>query len=428
MGKDITDGVSQSDNVNYSEYELKNGLKVILSADSSIPSVVINLCYHVGSKDEENNKKGFAHLFEHLMFEGSLNIPCGEYDNLCLNAGGDNNAYTTEDKTNYYIILPSNQLELGLWMESDRMLQFAISQESLDTQKGVVTEEKKQTFDNRPYGSLSLEFPPRLFPNSVYGWDTIGEIDDINKATMEDIKSFFEKYYIPNNAVLTIAGDLDEKETIELINKYFGSIPRGKNSIERKLPVKDSFKSSRDFITDNIQLPGIFVGYRIPKEYTKESFALELLSDILSHGDSSIMYKELVYDKQLCSEVGAYVDCKEFAGVFYLYALLMPGVDVESVEKVVYRIIDDVTEGKLPEQDLQKAKNKFETKHALRKQSILSKADMLTHYKTLFNNAELINSNIDNYLSITKDDIASISKEFLNENNRVTLIYIPKTR
>jgi zinc protease len=428
MHKENINGKIQTDKIDYSEYELENGLKVVLSTDSSIPSIVINMCYHVGSKDEDKNKKGFAHLFEHLMFEGSLNIPCGEYDNLCLNAGGDNNAYTTEDKTNYYLILPSNQLELGLWMESDRMLQFAISQESLDTQKGVVIEEKKQNFDNRPYGSLSLEFPPRLFPNTIYGWDTIGDIEDIRNATMSDIKSFFERFYVPNNAVLTIAGDVDEEEAINLINKYFGSIQRGKNHIERKLPEVNGFKSSREIIYDNIQLPGIFIGYRIPKEYTKENFVFELLTDILTHGDSSIMYKDLVYNKQLCSEVGAYIDSKEFAGVFYIYALLMPGASVETVEKEIYRIINDSMEGKISEQELQKAKNKVETKHALRKQSILSKADMLAHYKTFYNNPELVNTNIDNFLCITNNDITESSKEFLNENNRVTLIYLPKTR
>lgn len=428
MQKDNSDEKSQTDKIEYSQYELKNGLKVVLSVDSSIPSIVINMCYHVGSKDEEKNKRGFAHLFEHLMFEGSLNIPNGEYDNLCLNAGGDNNAYTTEDKTNYYLILPSNQLELGLWMESDRMLQFAISQESLDTQKGVVTEEKNQNFDNRPYGSLSLEFPPRLFPNTIYGWDTIGDIQDIRNATMTDIKSFFERFYVPNNAVLSIAGDIDEEETFRLIEKYFGGINRGKNHIERRLPELNGFKSSRDIIYDNIQLPGIFIGYRIPKEFTKENFVFELLTDILTHGDSSIMYKDLVYEKQLCSEVGAYIDSKEFAGVFYIYALLMPGIKYEKVEKEIYRTINDVMEGKVTTQELQKAKNKVETKHALRKQSILSKADILAHYKTFYNNPELVNTNIENFLSVTNEDITNSAKEYLNEYNRVTLIYLPKTR
>ncbi len=416
---------THQDKIEFSEHELDNGLRIIIAPDNSIPSVVINLCYHVGSKDEDTDKKGFAHLFEHLMFEGSQNIPAGEFDRYCIMAGGDNNAYTTEDKTNYYVTLPSNQYELGLWLESDRMLQFAISEKSLKTQKGVVIEEKKQNFDNRPFGSLSLEFPPRLFPNSIYGWDTIGDINDIKNATMYDIKTFFEKYYVPNNAVLTVSGDVETDEALKLIKKYFGGIKRGSYQKQIFNISKNGVKASRDIIKDNIQFPGIFIGYKMPAENTKENYALELFADILSQGDSSKIYKELVYDKQLCSEAGAYVDSKEFAGVFYAYALLMPDVSIEETENELNKIIKEAFSGSITAQELQKAKNKTESKNTLRKQSILSKADLLTHFKIFYNDAGLINNHIQRYLEIDKDYMEKVAEKYLNDSNKVTLIYTP---
>jgi predicted Zn-dependent peptidase len=417
---------TQQDKITFYEHELNNGLRIIIAPDNSIPSVVINICYHVGSKDEDMDKKGFAHLFEHLMFEGSKNIPSGDFDRYCLMAGGDNNAYTTEDKTNYYVTLPSNQLELGLWLESDRMLQFAITEESLKTQKGVVIEEKKQNFDNRPFGSLSLEFPPRLFPNSIYGWDTIGDVKDIKNAKMGDIKTFYEKYYVPNNAVLTVAGDVDPDETLMLIKKYFGGIKRGTYTKQSFNISRNGVKASRDVIKDNIQFPGIFIGYKMPAENTKENYALELFADILSQGESSRIYKELVYEKQLCGEAGAYVDSKEFAGVFYAYALLMPDVSIEETEHELNKIIKDSFNGSITDKELQKAKNKSESKNTLRKQSILSKADLLTHFKIFYNDADLINNHVQRYLEIDKEYMEKVAAEYLTDSNKVTLIYIPK--
>src|SRR4030095_3641709 len=249
----------------FTEHELSNGLKVVLSEDNSIPSVVINLCYHVGSKDEDTDKKGYAHLFEHLMFEGSMNLAPGEYDRLAQKAGCENNAYTTEDKTNYYLLAPANQLEFGLWLESDRMLGFSISEESLEVQKGVVIEEKKQNFDNRPYGSVNLEFPPRLFAGSSYGWDVIGDAGDIERAAIGDIKSFYEKHYVPGNAVLSIAGDMNTDKTIQLVETYFGSIPKGANGNRIMFEEEKLNSEVRDNIFDEIQLPGIFIAYKTPR-------------------------------------------------------------------------------------------------------------------------------------------------------------------
>jgi zinc protease len=418
-------GFQQPANIPFDDYELENGMKIILSRDNIIPSVAINICYHVGSKDEDAKKRGFAHLFEHLMFEGSKNVPKGLYDKLVTFAGGDNNAYTTEDKTNYYILLPTNQLELGLWLESDRMLQFAITQESLETQKEVVLEEKRQNFDNRPYGTVSIEFAPRLFKNSCYGWDPIGDMEDIKNATLGDVKSFFEKYYVPDNAVLSITGDIDTGEAFKMVKKYFGDIKRGKNS-GRKIFDEPYLQTEEQIVIfDNIHFPGIFIGYRIPKENTKEHYAFEILAEILSSGESSRFYQELVYKKQLVSEIGCYVDAKEYAGVLYIYAILMPGTQVEKVLSEINCIIAEASSGAIKDKEVQKIKNRIEAKNIYRRQFILSKADMLAHYKTFYGDAGLINTNIMNFLTVKKEDIISYSQKYIVPNNRVVLCYLP---
>src|SRR4030095_1961725 len=350
----------------YDEYRLDNGLEVVLSRDPSIPTVAINLCYKVGSKDEAPNKRGFAHLFEHLMYEGSKNIPCGEYDRYCLMAGGENNGYTNEDKTNYYIVLPAHELELGLWLESDRMHAFSVTEASLKTQKEVVKEEKKQLFDNKPYGTLSLEFPPRLFKNTGYGWDTIGDLEDIDSATLDDAKNFFENYYIPNNAVLSITGDLDYSFGKDAVQKYFGEIKQG--ILNRKSHEINNFNNReiRDTIYDNVHFPGLFMAYRIPKEKSKEHYIFDVLSDILSTGESSRFYRSLVYEKQLVSDIGCYIDSKEFTGAFYIYAILMPGIQVSEVETEIEKILNDIIQGNITINELAKIKNRIETRFASR--------------------------------------------------------------
>jgi zinc protease len=414
-----------SEKIEFTEFELDNGLKVVLSRDTTIPSVAINIAYHVGSKDEEPNKTGFAHLFEHLMFEGSKHVPPGDYDRLSLLAGGENNAYTTEDKTNYYIILPSNQLELGLWLESDRMLEFAFQERDILNQKEVVKEEKRVNTDNRPYGTVGLEFAPRLFRTSGYRWETIGNMADIDNATYDDIKRFFERFYVPNNAVLTIVGDIDIEETKLLVHKYFDSIPRGAE-LTRTFYEPPLEKEIKDAIYDNVQFPAIFIGYRVPQENTREYFIFDILTDILSDGESSRFYRELVYEKRIFSEIGSYIDGKEYAGVVYIYGILMPGRTVGEGQKGIDGIISGVREGEITEAEIQKAKNKAEARFIYRRQTIQATADLLAHYKTFYDNPGLINTVILNYDDITKEQLTDAAKKFLENDNRVVLYYLPK--
>ncbi|MEO8513050.1 MAG: pitrilysin family protein [Ignavibacteria bacterium] len=421
--------IKNSGDVKITEYTLGNGLKLELTEDRSIPSLAINLCYHVGSKDEDPDKRGFAHLFEHLMFEGSKNVEPGDYDRLSLQAGCENNAYTTEDKTNYYLLAPSHQLEFGLWLESDRMLEFSVSEESLEIQKGVVIEEKKQVFDNRPYGSVSLNLAPLLYKNNGYSWDTIGDENDIESAALVDIKEFYEKYYTPNNAVLTLAGDFDTDEAIKLTEKYFGSIPKGKFTRSKNgftdEPIGGEIKK---IIYDDIQLPGIFGVYKVPKEDSKEFYIFDIMTDILSTGDSSRLYNELVYQKQLVSDVGCWVEGRELSGLIHFYAILMPGVALDEVQSEFDRIIDGVINGSLKQNELDKIKNRIETRHAYRMQTNLSKADMISHYKTFYNDPFMINTNIENYMSVTLKDIEQAAVKYLKKSGRVILNYLPNSQ
>jgi predicted Zn-dependent peptidase len=400
---------------------------VILSIDNSIPSVAVNLCYHVGSKDETPGKRGFAHLFEHLMFEGSKNIAPGDYDRFSLQAGCENNAYTTDDKTNYYIIAPSHQLELALWLESDRMLGFTITEESLEIQKEVVLEEKRQMFDNRPYGSVALEFPPKLYNGSGYAWDTIGVSEDIASADLGAIKEFYEEYYVPNNAVLTIVGDIETTGTFEAVNRYFGSVPAGK-MIKRK-PFIENFieKESCTEITDDVQLPGIFIAYKITRENSEEFYRFDILSDILCTGESSRFYHDLVYKKQLVSDIGCWVDAKEFSGIFYIYAILMPGVNIQQVQNEIDKIIEDVSYKGINLKELEKVKNRIDTRNVYRLQTNLSRADILSHYKTFYNDASLVNKLNENYRNVTAENIMQSAAGYLKPHKRVVLNYLPKS-
>jgi predicted Zn-dependent peptidase len=359
------------------------------------------------------------------MFEGSINFKPGDYDKHCLRAGGENNAYTTFDKTSYFMVLPSNHLETGLWLESDRMLGFAADESSLRKQIEVITEEKKTICDNKPYGSVDIELAPRLFKHSPYAWDIIGFPEEFEQCTLIDVKKFYDSFYIPSNAVLTITGDIDYKTAFELTEKYFGGITRnGNHTFLKKLqtPQEDEI---HDVLKDNVQLPGIFIAYRIPEEYTPEYFAFSMLSAALTSGESSRLFRKLIYEKQLASEAGCYVDAREIAGVFFIYAFCMPGVKIASVIKEIDYILEDILIKGLSDAEYEKVLNKIYTGHFLRKQSITYKADALSHYELIHGNAELINSVTVSYEQISNGMIMKTASKFLINKNRVILEYLP---
>ncbi|MGM0530261.1 MAG: M16 family metallopeptidase [Bacteroidota bacterium] len=425
----IASGLSaQIPKIQFEEYKLDNGLHVILHEDHSTPIVNVSVMYHVGSKNEDPQLTGFAHLFEHLMFEGSKNIGRGEYSEYVEKAGGTLNASTSNDRTYYYEVLPSNQLELGLWLESERMLHARIDSEGIATQKKVVIEEKKQNYDNRPYGSIMLETMKRAYNKHPYRWTTIGDTNHIRSASDQDIKNFYETFYVPNNAVLTVAGDIEKDRAKKLIEQYFSGIPKREKEIPRP-DVEEPTKQEeiRDTVYDDIRLPAIIQAYHTPAMGTDDYYAVDMLSKLLSEGQSSRLYKNLVDKKELATQVNLYPMPLEDPGVALVLAL--PNMDVENkkLEHAMDTEIARVRENSISDRELQKLKNQFESQIVKQNSTIASRAQNLARNYTYFENADLINHRLDKYLSVTKEDIKRVANKYFREDNRVVLYYLPKS-
>lgn len=420
---------AQANKIEFEEYDLDNGLHVILHQDNSFPLVVVTITYHVGSKNEKPERTGFAHFFEHLMFEGSENIARGDYSKIVDKAGGDLNANTTWDRTFFYEVLSSNQLELGLWLESERMLHLNVDSIGVVTQKKVVTEEIKQRLENQPYSSFIREIPARAFTVHPYQWTVLGSSEHIMAATEEDYKEFYNSFYVPNNAVITIVGDIDYNETKNLINKYYADIPASENEIYRpnvKEPIKH--EEVRDTIYDNIQLPAIFQAYHTPKSGTKDYYAVDMLGTLLSGGESSRFYKILVDEKQLAMQAGSFPFPFEDEGLILAYAFPNMGVDLQNLETAMDYEIERVQNELISERELQKLKNQYEANTVNSNASLENRAVNLAENYVFYKDANLINTKINNYLAVTREDIMRVAKEYLRKDNRVVLYYLPKSQ
>ncbi|MBW6499184.1 MAG: insulinase family protein [Bacteroidales bacterium] len=413
--------------IDFTEYTLDNGLHVILHQDNSTPNVVVNIMYHVGAKNENPERTGFAHFFEHLMFEGTKHIGRGEFSEIVEKAGGSLNAWTSFDITNYFVLMPSNQLELGLWLESERLLHPVIDSIGIATQKSVVTEEMKQTRDNRPYGRLLPETLQRAYQVHPYRSDVLGLDPHIRNATEEDIKNFHDTFYVPNNAVLVVSGDIDIENTKPLVEKYFGDIPRGTLPIFRPNVVEPRRTAEvRDTVYDNIQLPMIIHAYPLPAQGTPDYYAMEMLGTLLSSGQSSRMYRSLVDEKQTALQVQAMPLGLEDPGLMIVIALPNMGIDPQVLEGGIVEELELVKNELISEQELQKLKNQFESRLVNSNTTIASRASSLANYHTLFNDASRINTEMNNYLAVTREDIRRVAQEYLKEQYRVVLYYMPK--
>ncbi len=415
--------------IEFTEYTLDNGLHVILHQDNSTPNVVVNIMYHVGAKNEFRDRTGFAHFFEHLMFEGSRHIGRGEFAEIVEQAGGSLNAYTSFDVTNYFVLLPSNQLELGLWLESERLLHPVIDSIGIATQKDVVTEEMKQTRDNRPYGRMMTETINRAFTVHPYQSDVLGKDEHIRNATYEDITNFHDMFYVPENAVLVVSGDIDINETRHLVELYFGDIPKGEHEIFRPDAVEPVRTTElRDTVYDQIQLPAYIQAYSIPAQGTEDFYALQMLGSLLSQGQSSRLYRKMVVEDQSAMMIQAMPLGLEDPGLHMIIGIPNIGVDVKVLEESIDAELERVRTETITEEELQKLKNQVESRMVNSNTTIARRARNLANYHLLYGDASLINYEIDRYMAVTREDILAAAQKYLRPDNRVVLFYLPEAQ
>jgi predicted Zn-dependent peptidase len=415
--------------VEFEEYDLDNGMHVILHQDNSAPVVTTAVMYHVGAKDEQPDRTGMAHFFEHLLFEGTQNIGKGEWFKLVSSNGGRNNANTTDDRTYYYEIFPSNKLELGLWMESERLLHPIIGQDGVDTQNEVVKEEKRLRVDNQPYSRFLENVKKNIFKKHPYKGTTIGKMKHLDAATLEEFLAFNKKFYVPNNATIVVAGDIDVNITKKMIQDYFGPIPRGA-AIERTVVQEDPITSpiSAKAYDPNIQIPAIITAYRTPSMKTRDSRVLDMVSSYLSSGRSSILYKKLVDTKKMTLQVGAINLSQEDYGTYILYGLPQGETKLSDIVKEIDEEVVKMQTELISEKAYQKLQNKFENNFVNSNSSVDGIANSLARYNVLFGDTNLINTEIDIYRSITREEIRAVAKKYLNPNQRLTLEYLPEKK
>lgn len=418
-------GVAQE--VEFNEYTLDNGLEVILHRDNSAPVVTTSVMYHVGAKNENPERTGFAHFFEHLLFEGTENIGKGEWFKIVSSNGGSNNANTTDDRTYYYEIFPSNQLELGLWMESERMMHPIINQDGVDTQNEVVKEEKRLRVDNAPYGNLLAEVKKRLFEKHPYRWATIGSMEDLDAATLEEFRAFNEKFYVPNNATLVVAGDIDIEKTKKMINDYFGPIEKG--APVQQIDIKEDPITSQiegTYYDPNIQIPAIVLAYRTPSMKERDAYVLDMVSALLSDGKSSRLYKKIVDDQKQALQIGAFNIAQEDYGQYIVYGLPMADTSLDTLVSEIDEEITKLQTTLITQREYDKLQNQFENSFVNSNSSVSGIANSLAKYQMLYGDTDLINEEIDIYRSITREDIKRVANKYLNDNQRLVLEYLPK--
>lgn len=466
--------------VKYVEYDLANGLHVILHEEHATPIVAVSVMYHVGSKNEKADRTGFAHFFEHLLFEGSTNIKRGEYSELVEKNGGMLNANTSQDRTYYYEVLPSNQLELGMWLESERMLHAKVEKVGIETQREVVKEEKRQRVDNQPYASFMENIFKRAYTNHPYNWMPIGSMDHLNAAQEADYVDFYRTFYVPANAVLSIAGDINIEQTKKWVDKYFGSIPKGqainllrdfenlddatfkttygvdistfdaKNfnnpkdakakevlkklsntpiEIPRPKPEFEALKGVQiDTVYDNIQLPAVFFAYKFPKETDKDFAALEFLNSVLSGSNSSRMNKEIVEKKQQAVAAFSFAFGLEDPGLGIVAAIAANGTPVSDLQKSLDDEIKNVQENLITEEEFQSVRNQFENNIVTSNATIAGIAENLAQNRMYFGSTELINKEMDKYMSVTREDLKRVAQKYFTQENRIILYYLPKAK
>lgn len=408
--------------VDFNRFTLANGLKVLVHEDPTTPMAVLNILYDVGARDEEEGRTGFAHLFEHLMFGGSVNIP--SYDEPLQRVGGENNAFTSNDITNYYITLPAVNIETAFWLESDRMLSLAFSEKSLDTQRNVVMEEFKQRYLNQPYGDVWLKLRPLAYQTHPYRWATIGQdLAQIENAKMEDVKAFFKKHYNPQNAIMVVGGNVKTEEVKKLAEKWFEPIPAGEK-YHRNLPKELAQTEARTLtVHENVPLNSIYIAFKMPARNDQTYQVYDLMSDVLSQGQSSRLYNNLLKEQQLFSDINAYISSSLDEGLFVVEGKLVTGVEMETAEKAIWQELQKMVSSAVSEEELTKVKNKSESIMLFAEMNLLDKAMNLAYYE-LLGDAQLLNIEIDKYLKITADQIKQAAATTFVKEKSSTLYYL----
>jgi predicted Zn-dependent peptidase len=410
--------------IDFDKFTLENGLRVIVHRDETTPMAAVNILYNIGAKDENPDRTGFAHLFEHLMFGGSVNIP--NYDEPLQMVGGDNNAWTNNDITNYYLTVPKANLETAFWLESDRMLSLAFGEKSLEVQRNVVIEEFKQRYFNQPYGDVWLHLRPLAYQKHPYQWPTIGKsIDHIEKVTLDEVKDFFFHHYAPNNAIMVVSGNVESQQVKELSEKWFGPIER-REIPERKLPlepVQTEFRSKR--VESNVPFDAIYMAFHMGKRMDKDFYTVDLISDVLSNGQSSRIFQSLVKEKNLFSSIDAYITGEFEPGLFLITGKLIEGIDMKTAEEAIWEELQKIASTKVEEYELQKVKNKIESTLVFSEISYLNKAmNLATH--ELLGDANDINKEVEKYQAVDTDAILNSAKKIFKKENCSTLYYYAK--
>jgi zinc protease len=428
------DGGRVDVHIPYTQFNLANGLNVIVHRDTSLPVASVNVWYHVGSKNERPGRTGFAHLFEHIMFEGSAHVPEGDFDNLLESAGGVNNGSTSNDRTNYWENIPANALELALWLEADRMgfLLETMSQEKLDVQRDVVKNERRQGVDNQPYGLAFETMYAHLYPaDHPYHWPVIGSMDDLSAATLDDVKDFFRTYYAPNNASLAIAGDVGEEQVRRLVEKYFGDIPAGPAIPAVTAPDPALAGDQTVVLEDAVQLPRLYVAWHSAPGYTDEDAVLDVLSAVLTEGKSSRLFKRLVYDEQIAQDVGAFQNGQELGGTFWIVATAKPGVSLARLESVIREEVDRLAAGGVTPAERERAVNGVETSFVRSLERVGGfggKADRLNEYHFMAGTPGWVRRDLARFQRVTEADVADAARRLLSGRPAVWLSVVPRGR
>lgn len=422
-------GAQSTPRIQFEKYKLPNGLEVILHEDHSTPIVAVDTWYHVGSGDEQVGRTGFAHLFEHIMFMGSLHVPVGAFDQMLEAAGADNNGSTTEDRTNYYETLPSNALALALWLDADRMgfLLPTMDLAKVNLQRDVVKNERRQRVDNQPYGRADETILAALYPKShPYSWPVIGSMADLSAASLADVQNFFRTYYAPNNATLTIAGDFNPDSVKRMVARYFGDIPRGpaltrRTTVPRVVIPRDTFL----VLEDKVQLPRLFYTWHSVKGFAPDDAALDILAQVVANDKNSRLYKKLVYDLQIAQNVRAFQDGSRLDGKFQIDVIPRPGQKVADIDRIVQSEIASVISNGVTQRELQRAQNLYKARFLNRLASVLGKAEVLNSYNYFVGNPDYVQQDAARYERVTAADVQRVARTYLGRP-KIVLTVVPE--